>query len=438
MIDNKTSQNLSKGNVYNPLVKVDIGIIKKVTMLSNEHVYYTVFLENYHQENESAEGIPVFSFGYNTYTYIEKSRVVCLIKDSDFTKVFILGQTYDPNVVRGISVGKPGELNISSDKSGIIGIGKNDNIALVSGSSMVSINPNKAKISLGNNIDINLNPTQFNVLLNNNESFNIKNGLSTLNASKGFQVFSESGGIYLYGDSLSFTEKNGEKPSYLITNSTHRLVGDEFLSLFSVYSFEVGSSKIKGKKNAVDWNLLEGSYGISLTSGDFNVNLLNSLGSEVSFKIGPPNFNFSKLILNKSSLEIGIDSTLIGISSFKLESNELKINLKSQFPSINSESIIEIFTSKVYFQNTDMLGTKKASMEISSGDLTLKSASKALGGKIKLDGEVEITGSLTVNDKIYGKDEVYAKANTASQVGLTTHKHPTAVPGPISPPTPGT
>jgi hypothetical protein len=429
---------ITSGNSYNPLVKIDIGIIQAVTFISNEHVYYTVFLENYHQENQSAEGIPVFSFGYNTYTYIKKSRVVCLIKDSDYTKVFILGQTYDPNIIRGIGAAKPGELNISSDKNGIIGIGTGDGVQINAGDSKVSISSDAAKISVGKDTNINLNPTQFGISLNNNENFSIKNGQSVLNASKGFKVFSEQGGIYLSSDAFSFTERTGAGPSYLITNSIHRLVGDEFLSLFSVYNFEVGSSKIKGKTNAVEWNVLQGSYSFKLTTGDFKIDMLNALGAEFSLKIGPSDFIFSKLIFNKSSLNIEIDSTLIGKSTFMLGSNELKINLKSQFPLIVSETNIEIFTSKIYFKNKDIFGLKTASFEISDGDLILIPASKALGGKIKLDGEVEITGSLIVR----GSDGVSATVGdvttgTISKISLKNHKHATSVPGSPSPPLPG-
>lgn len=435
MIGTKYSQNFTNGNSFNPLVKIDMGIIKAVTRLSNEHIHYTVFLETYHQENQTAEGIPIFSFGYNTYTYIKESRVVCIIKDSDYTKVFIVGQTYDPNVIRGIGAAKPGELNISSDKNGIIGIGTGDGVQINAGDSRVTISPEAAKIYVGKDTNINLNPTQFGISLNNNENFSIKNGQSVLNASKGFKVFSEQGGIYLSSDSFSFTERTGAKPSYLITNSIHRLVGDEFLSLFSVYNFEVGSSKVKGKTNAVEWNVLQGSYSFKLTTGDFKIDMLNTLGAEFSLKIGPSDFTFSKLIFNKSSLNIEIDSTLIGKSTFMLGSNELKINLKSQFPLIVSETNIEIFTSKIFLKNKDITGFKTASFEISDGDLTLISASKAMGGKIKLDGEVEITGNLTVKGTT--GVEVTVGDVKAVTVSLKNHKHASSIPGGPTPPLPG-
>lgn len=431
----KYGQNLSSGNVYQPLVKVDIGVIKKVTKLSNEHIYYTVFLENYHQENESAEGIPIFSFGYNSYTYIEKSRVVCIIKDTDYTKVFIIGQTYDPNIIRGIAVAKPGELNISSDKNGIIGLGTGEAIKIVAGSSSITTTPEKMKLSLGNNVDINFNPNQFNVSLNNNEGFGIKNGKSTLSASKGFELFSKEGGIYLASDSFTFSEGIGQAPSYLITNSIHRLTGDEFLSLFSVYNFEVGSSKVKGKNNAVEWNVLQGSYSFKLTTGDFKIDMLNALGAKFSVLIGPNDFIFSYLTLDKSSLNIQIDSTLIGKSKLMLGSNELNINLKSQTPLIVSETNIEIFTSKIFLKNKDVTGSKTASFEISDGDLTLISASKAMGGKIKLDGEVEITGNLTVKGTT--GVEVTVGDVKAVTVSLKNHKHASSIPGGPTPPLPG-
>ena len=49
--------------------KIDLGIIRSVNKISNEVVSYVIKLETYHQENQRATGIPIFSFGYNSYTY---------------------------------------------------------------------------------------------------------------------------------------------------------------------------------------------------------------------------------------------------------------------------------------------------------------------------------------------------------------------------------
>ena len=85
------------------------------------------------------------------------------------------------------------------------------------------------------------------------------------------------------------------------------------------------------------------------------------------------------------------------------------------------------------------------STQIDLSALEIKLITPYLGGKIILDANVEITGELIVSKKVYSEDEIYAKATViagapsiSTAVGLSTHTHPTGIPGPISPPTPGT
>jgi hypothetical protein len=405
-----------------PLTKVDIGIIKKVTFISKEHVYYTVFLENYHQENQRAEGIPIFSFGYNTYTYEVGSRVICLIKDKDFNKVFVLGQTYDPNLVRGIDAAKEGELNISSDQNGIIGIGTSDSISINSGSSKVKVTDEKISLTIGSTAKINLNPQEFSTTLNNGNNFSVKNGTADFNLNNGFKVRSAAGDIYLQGGSLSFAEGEGQTPSLLIVNSVHRYIGSEFLSIFSAYSFEAGTSKIKGKKNAVDWNIIQGNYAITIGVGDFVL----KTGTTV----------IDKLTLGNGELNLSVGNILFYQTELLISGDEMKLNLNGAF----SSSEINVKSSLVEIKNkvSLLLIDYDSSIKLDFGVITLTPSSKAKGGKIKLDGEVEITGSLIVR----GSDGVSATlgdvtAGTISKISLKNHKHATSVPGSPSPPLPG-
>jgi phage baseplate assembly protein V len=69
----------------------------------------------------------------------------------------------------------------------------------------------------------------------------------------------------------------------------------------------------------------------------------------------------------------------------------------------------------------------------SASKLTLKCA-----GKVEIETtEAEIKGPLKVTGSITANGEVTARA-TSLNVSLSTHNHPTAPPGPVSPPTPGT
>jgi hypothetical protein len=63
---------------------IQIGIIQKINDADGEFLSYNVFIENYHNEKEFTIGVPIFSFGYNSYTYVPGCRVICLIKDGDY------------------------------------------------------------------------------------------------------------------------------------------------------------------------------------------------------------------------------------------------------------------------------------------------------------------------------------------------------------------
>ena len=115
---------------------------------------------------------------------------------------------------------------------------------------------------------------------------------------------------------------------------------------------------------------------------------------------------------------------------------------------ITGSSTIKNSTGKILFENSAATGS--ASLEIASGKLTLKSASKALGGKILLDGEVEISGNLTVkgSDGIEVSEDIVVKGSKGIEVktgdvkagplsiSLKNHKHAASVPGGPSPPLP--
>lgn len=73
------------------------------------------------------------------------------------------------------------------------------------------------------------------------------------------------------------------------------------------------------------------------------------------------------------------------------------------------------------------------SYDRSSSKLSIKCV-----GKVEIETpDAEIKGPLKVTGNISANGEVTARATTLN-VSLSTHNHPTAPPGPVSPPTPGT
>lgn len=76
------------------------------------------------------------------------------------------------------------------------------------------------------------------------------------------------------------------------------------------------------------------------------------------------------------------------------------------------------------------------------GDTVIEATEDAVqisgASKVKVTvPEIEFVGDLTVSGNIGATGEVTAKSTT-TPVNLSTHMHPNAIPGPASPPTPGT
>jgi hypothetical protein len=434
--------------------KVESGIILKTIYGEEEFLKYHVQIENHHSHNDYSIGVPIFSFGYNSYTILPNSRVICLVKDNNYSTVFIVGQIYDPAILRNNMPPDPGQIKLATggnQRSGITQIGDSDKISIYSGQTFIKLDTNSFNLSIGKNSFLDYSHDNFILKLNEqNEGLYIKGGKTNFITPNGFYVNSNSGSIYTQGQKFSFTEGNNEKPNLLISKGLHRNIGVESVNIFSKYSFSASSARIKGSSDSVDWNVITGSYAIRLGTGDFKVNLLNASGAEVYFKIGIGPAYLSQFSFTQSVLEVKIGVALP--DSLKLGGGSLAVKV-GNFPGLQSELLLEesnaelkvkgllgdsTFTHKstsIKFENNSLVTGASASFEIASGKLTLKSASKALSGKIILDGEVEITGNVTVK----GSTGIEATSGDikAGTISLKNHKHASSIPGGPTPPTPG-
>lgn len=420
-----------------PGTTTQIGIIVGVNDSDPEFLSYNVEIQNYHNEKQFSIGIPIFSFGYNTYTYLPKTQVVCLVKDSDYNKVIIIGQIYDRNIRRKVVAPQPGELQLSTSgnqKSGISSLGSSDKFLLYAGRSNLKFDSSGFEFKVNENVFLNFESSGFNLKLNREGTgISIRDGRFTINSPNGFYNNSYLGPIYLKANNFSFSEGNAKEPNFLISKGLHRQIGLESLNNFGSYKFE-GGSKIKGVSNTVEWDILSGNFFIGLGSGDFKVQPSSTSG-EISFKIGPL-INLSSLVLNRNKFNVLI-GTIINGDSLTIGEGSFNISAGST-PTTHS-------TLQVTDANINMVANAGVtSTEIDLSALQIKLIAPS-AGKIILDADVEITGKLLVSKAVFSEDEVYAKVtvvggqpSTSTAVGLSTHTHPTAVPGPVSSPTPGT
>jgi len=121
-----------------------------------------------------------------------------------------------------------------------------------------------------------------------------------------------------------------------------------------------------------------------------------------------------------------------------VEKGGFSSSLEESFPSFSRK--VDSSDYEVDATGLDItIKTGANSIEISkSGTITLSGTTKIVldkdtevEGDLKVDGKIEATGNI--------ESEGEVKANSqASPTTLSQHQHPTAIPGPASPPTPGT
>ncbi len=436
--------------------RVLVGKIVSSAPLQGHYISYSIEYENI--EKGISEGIPIFQFGYNSYRYPNESRVVVLVVNDKYSSCYILGRTYNPNVLPnfGATLPREGELVLNSghsNNSGISGIGSSEILKIFNNKSNLAIRPDGLEFSFEENASqFSFTGDKFYYKLKNNDGFVHNNNFATLIASNGFNISALKNGVYIEGERFVIKEKTQKlqskpagsskepKPSLEFDRGVHTFRGFRTSFEYSAsMDFKIGTPKLQGGSTAVAWSVTEGDYEINLTSGELNLNCLDPTSAAFNVKIGPQALPISQMTMDTSKLSIKLGPTLP--SSLTLDFSEFKVEA-----GIISPDILQLGKGSLKIEaGSALIGiTNSLEFSILSG-IILKAGGLLSKGKIELDGDVTITGELIVKDKIFSTDEVFAKATvvagsaiTAAAVGLSTHLHPTAIPGGPSSPTIGT
>jgi hypothetical protein len=181
--------------------------------------------------------------------------------------------------------------------------------------------------------------------------------------------------------------------------------------------------------------MLTGNYAIRLGTGDFKVNLMNTVAAEVYFKIGVGPLYLSQFSLKQSGLEIKIGPPSGG--------SKLDMGLIST--TISAGSLL-VSTSKIDIMDTQISLTGQGN-PLTKSSLILSSLlgilmTPATGLPVTIDGDVVISGTLTVASSVTSSDITTGNI-TAADISTTTiksinaHTHTSSAPGaPTGPPLP--
>jgi hypothetical protein len=433
-----------------------IGEIIETIPIQGHYISYTIKFENLIKT--VSQGIPLFQFGYNSYTYPIGSRVLVVVINGKYTSCYILGRVYNPDVLPnfGATLPREGELVLNSghlNNSGISGIGSSEVLKIFNNKSNLVIKPDGLVFSFEENeSQFSFTGDSFYYKLKNNDGFIHNENFTTLVASNGFNISALKNGVYIEGERFVIKEKRQKlqskpeaaskepKPSLEFDRGVHTFRGFRTSFEYSAsMDFKIGTPKLQGGSTAVSWSVTEGDYEINLTSGELNLNCLDPTSAAFNVKIGPQALPISQMKMDTTELSIKLGPTLP--SSLTLDFAEFKVEA-----GIISPDILQLGKGSLKIEaGSALIGiTNSLEFSILSG-ITLKAGGLLSKGKIELDGDVTITGELIVKDKIFSTDEVFAKATvvagsaiTATAIGLSTHLHPTAIPGGPSSPTIGT
>lgn len=392
--------------------KMEIAEIKNSFFTEKKEVRYNII---YYKSVIPA--IPLFS----PIPYEVGDRVIVLFEDSNIEHMpFIIGKFNQRNVLKEDSIASIKDVEPVKDEKAIIYETEHSYIKLDSG---------KQKITLANK-----KTTQGQIVIDNDQVFIGKDDISDF-IKQNKEVISNSDSTITIASKkdLMFEVRNGKilsssqeiifnTDNFIVRNNNDMLVETSHIN-FSTSFLEFNVITPKGynlkEKNAFSFFAVDGHYAISLGKGDFTLKSVNP-ASEFNFLISPLS-PFSTVTGSVAGLSItnkkttiahlmGSTKMEIGLSSFKTEllkglaSMSLSV---SKFEVKNSAGVVKMELGPSSFK-VQIAGN---SMELTPSGLTIKT------------GDIEATAG-----------DVMALGGSYS---LQKHKHPTAVPGGPSPPTPG-
>lgn len=167
------------------------------------------------------------------------------------------------------------------------------------------------------------------------------------------------------------------------------------------------------------------------TAGPLN-STINLDASNINAVLSPAGVVAAKLNMSSSSFVVGMFPGGTATSTIDMASSgAITAEAKQSWTLKTGAAGIVKMTAddtQFKFETTQVTVTIKGSeVEIDVGT----------GNKVKINGDVKVTGKITATKNIESDQEVVANAS-GTPTNLSKHKHPTAIPGPPSPPTPGT
>jgi len=390
--------------------RLEIGEIVAYFKNSNDDIRYTVKFNR-----TSFDCIPLV----HVLPLIEGDRVIILFQDSNIKDTpFIVGKFNQKSKVDTKFVSTSKEIKRPNDDRGV----KQE-----TDYSFIKMDSTRKKITIGNK-----NTNKGNIVIDNDEVFiggvnlskliekinsksqsNLSN--ETVSAKKDYIIEAE-GKIIGRSSEITFLTSN-----FLITNMQEMEIRTPHLNFSSSFvEFNVITPKgydLK-QKNAYSFFAVDGNFSITLGMGDFKLKSFMPT-SAFSFLISPiyplntVDASVAGLTIEKSKTQIG---HLMGLSSITLKSSsfEAKVLSMSKIKMNLTSFSVELLGGLAKME----LSSSKFKVSIASNSITLDSS----GLEVK-SGDIEATSG-----------DVLAKAGSFS---LSKHKHPTAVPGGPSPPTPG-
>lgn len=387
-----------------------VGVIEKSFEIKNGDIRYYVKVGR-----NTMAAIPLI----NGNPFKPGDQVILIFQDSKIKDVpFIVGKYNQKSSQERLLTSEIKKIEKSIDK---------DSLIYENGNSIISLEDKKKKITIQNkncpegsiiidNNQIYIGGVDFNNFIKEIGSFRSKSlNNETISSKKDLFIKADSGKVQISGLEFFALTNN-----FVIKNKNDMMIQTNHIN-FSASFIEFNAISPKGynmkEKNAYSFFAVDGNFAITLGKGNFNLKTALPT-SEFNFLIMPlsPISNAKKSVAGMSMTKSEtIISHMMGMSSITLKNNS--------------------YENELLF-GAAKLGLKSSKFEVSTAfgmaELTL-SATKF---KVSISGnsiELSTSGFKLESGNIEASS---GDVKASKQYSLMKHKHPTAVPGGPSPPTP--
>lgn len=405
------------------------------------------------------------------------SKVLILYQYPDsFYQAYYIGQINDrtaTNLIQSAPNVEEGGVNFSTPSgAGLRAHGSKSEASIFSGDGSIRISNEEASIKIGSGNYFTLSRREISMVREDNLSGLIMGGDTALFSKGNIDIKSANGEVTISGNSITFDSRGGtiEKRVSVLKEVTQKRIYSD-----ATFKHIIGTAEAFGSSTAYELSIVSGDLSVFSASGDMDWTCIDPTNA-ITHTIGPSAAVAAQVKIESDKIKTYVNSTSggeiflsssptqavdksyirisdedvfvstganagISDSSVNLTTSELKI--KNGSNGIASNQILMNSTKLEFIQGKNLISSNGSIISMKDGGEIVVTAKNKItiesllddidivASTINLEGDVNVKmGELKVDDEITWN-------NSGTPTKASTHLHTNAVPGPPTPPTPG-